>query len=108
MADDQTLAPPPAGLLHDQALAGIRICDFCGQLAGAGAAKWLAAVGGRVDRSEDPAGRGRWDILRGIAPYVDERRGIEFGGGFNNHNTEKYGVTINVRTPRGKELLREI
>jgi benzylsuccinate CoA-transferase BbsF subunit len=100
--DRQDGAPPP------NALAGLRICDFCGQLAGAGAAKWLAAFGAEVIRIEDPERQGRWDILRGIAPYVDERRGIDLGGGFNNHNTEKYGVTINVRTERGKEMLREI
>jgi hypothetical protein len=28
-----------------RALAGIRVCDFTGQLAGAGATKWLAAFG---------------------------------------------------------------
>jgi benzylsuccinate CoA-transferase BbsF subunit len=93
---------PPA------ALAGVRICDFCGQLAGAGATKWLAAFGAEVIRVEDPVRQGRWDILRGIGPYVDERRGIEFGGGFNNHNVEKLGVTINLRTPRGKALLTEL
>jgi benzylsuccinate CoA-transferase BbsF subunit len=90
------------------ALAGLRICDFCGQLAGAGATKWLAAFGAEVIRIEDPVREGRWDILRGIGPYVDERRGLEFGGGYNNHNTQKLGVTINVRTERGKELLTEL
>ena len=94
---------PPAG-----ALAGVRICDFCGQLAGAGATKWLAAFGAEVIRIEDPVREGRWDILRGIGPYVDERRGLEFGGGYNNHNTGKLGVTINVRTARGKALLTEL
>jgi crotonobetainyl-CoA:carnitine CoA-transferase CaiB-like acyl-CoA transferase len=96
-------APAPAS-----ALAGIRVCDFCGQLAGAGATKWLAAFGAEVIRIEDPVREGRWDILRGIGPYVDERRGLELGGGYNNHNTEKLGVTINVRTERGKELLTEL
>jgi crotonobetainyl-CoA:carnitine CoA-transferase CaiB-like acyl-CoA transferase len=91
-----------------QALAGIRICDFCGQLAGAGATKWLAAFGAEVIRIEDPVREGRWDILRGIGPYVDERRGLEFGGGYNNHNTGKLGVTLNLRTERGKQLLTEL
>jgi crotonobetainyl-CoA:carnitine CoA-transferase CaiB-like acyl-CoA transferase len=90
------------------ALAGIRICDFCGQLAGAGATKWLAAFGAEVIRIEDPVREGRWDILRGIGPYVDERRGLELGGGYNNHNVEKLGVTINLRTERGKALLAEL
>ena len=39
---------------------------------------------------------------------MDERRGIEFGGGFNNHNIEKLGITLNLRTERGKELLTEL
>ena len=90
------------------ALSGIRICDFCGQLAGAGATKWLAAFGAEVIRIEDPVRQGRWDIMRGIPPYIDERRGIDLGGGFNNHNTEKFGLTIDVRKPRGKDLLAEI
>jgi benzylsuccinate CoA-transferase BbsF subunit len=94
--------------LTPQALAGVRICDFCGQLAGAGATKWLAAFGAEVIRIEDPVRQGRWDILRGIGPFVDERRGIEFGGGYNNHNVGKLGITLNLRTARGKELLTEL
>ena len=91
-----------------EALSSFRICDFTGQLAGAGATKWLASFGAEVIRIEDPVRQGRWDILRGIPPFVDDRRGIEFGGGFNNHNTNKYGITLNLRTERGKELLTEL
>ena len=90
------------------ALAHIRICDFTGQLAGAGATRWLSAFGAQVIRIEDPVNEGRWDILRGSDPNVDHRRGIEFGGGFQNHNVEKLGITLNMRTERAKELLREL
>jgi crotonobetainyl-CoA:carnitine CoA-transferase CaiB-like acyl-CoA transferase len=90
------------------ALGHIRICDFTGQLAGAGATKWLAAFGAEVIRIEDPVKQGTWDILRMMPPFVDERRGVDFGGGFNNHNVEKRGVTLNLRTDRGKELLAEL
>jgi len=90
------------------ALAGIRICDFTGQLAGAGATKWLASFGAEVIRIEDPVRQGRWDILRGLDPFVDDRRGIDMGGGFNNHNTDKRGITLNLRTDKGKELLAEL
>ena len=90
------------------ALQGIRICDFTGQLAGAGATKWLAAFGAEVIRIEDPVREGRWDILRGGEPYIDERRGVNLGGAFNNHNADKLGITLNLRTERGKELLREL
>lgn len=87
-----------------QALAGIRICDLTGQLAGAGATRQLAALGAQVIRIEDPVRQGRWDLLRGLEPFVDERRGIDLSAGFNNHNVEKLGVTLNLRTERGREL----
>lgn len=90
------------------ALEGFRICDFTGQLAGAGATKWLASFGAEVIRIEDPERQGRWDILRGNAPFKDERRGINLGGAFNNHNTDKTGITINTRTEKGKEVLTRL
>ncbi|EGJ32849.1 putative acyl-CoA transferases/carnitine dehydratase, partial [Moorena producens 3L] len=93
---------------EETALGRYRICDFTGQLAGAGATKWLAAFGAEVIRIEDPVREGRWDILRTMPPFVDDRRGVDFGGGFQNHNVEKKGITLNLRTDRGKELLREI
>ncbi|MBO0730954.1 MAG: CoA transferase [Acidimicrobiaceae bacterium] len=89
-------------------LSAFRICDFSGQLAGAGSTRFLAAFGAEVIRIEDPVRQGRWDILRGLPPFRDERRGIEFGAGFQNHNVNKLGITLNLRTERGKELLREL
>ena len=91
-----------------QALENVRICDFTGQLAGAGATKILAAFGAEVIRIEDPVHRGKWDILRGVPPWVGDARGLEAGGAFNNHNAGKLGVTLNLREPRAKELLREL
>ena len=91
-----------------QALESFRICDFTGQLAGAGATKWLASFGAEVVRIEDPLREGRWDILRGTPPFVDERRGIDFGGAFNNHNAGKLGITLNLRTAKAKEILARL
>lgn len=87
------------------ALAGLRVCDLSGQLAGAGATRTLAAFGAEVIRVEDPVREGRWDILRGVPPFRGKQRGVEAGGAFNNHNVGKLGVTINTRTERGRELL---
>ena len=36
------------------------------------------------------------------AILIRERRGIELGGGFNNKNVEKLGVTLNLRSERGR------
>jgi crotonobetainyl-CoA:carnitine CoA-transferase CaiB-like acyl-CoA transferase len=90
------------------ALAHIRICDLSGQLAGAGATRYLAAFGAQVIRVEDPVRQGRWDILRGSIPHVDDRRGVELGGAFNNHNANKLGVTLNLRLDTGRDLLRRL
>ncbi|MEM7272268.1 MAG: CoA transferase [Actinomycetota bacterium] len=90
------------------ALSHLRVCDFTGQLAGAGATKWLAAFGAEVIRIEDPVTGGRWDLLRGSPPYKDDRRGIEFGPVFNNHNVNKLGVTIDLRTADGLALVEEL
>ena len=95
-------------VMGSAALSHLRICDFTGQLAGAGATRHLAALGAEVIRIEDPARRGRWDILRGAPPFKDERRGNEFGSAFQNHNVAKLGITINMRTERGKELFSEL
>ena len=91
-----------------EALSSFRICDFTGQLAGAGATKWLASFGAEVIRIEDPLRQGRWDILRGTPPFVDERRGINLGGAFNNHNAGKYGITLNLRTAKAKRILEQL
>ena len=91
-----------------QALDSFRICDFTGQLAGAGATKWLASFGAEVVRIEDPVREGRWDILRGTPPFVDERRGVDMGGAFNNHNAGKHGITLNLRAEKGREILARL
>jgi benzylsuccinate CoA-transferase BbsF subunit len=93
---------------HDGALSHIRICDLSGQLAGAGATRVLAAFGAQVIRIEDPVTRGLWDIVRQIGPYIEGDHGPDGGTGFINHNVEKLGITLNLRTARGKELLAEL
>ena len=93
---------------HNSALSGIRICDFTGQLAGAGATKILATLGAQVIRVEDNINKGGWDIFRGTGPWPDERRGVSLGGAFNNHNIEKLGMTLNMRDSRAKDLLSEL
>lgn len=90
------------------ALGGLRVCDLTGQLAGAGATRFLAAFGAEVIRVEDPVREGTWDILRGAPPYRGGARGIDAGGAFNNHNVEKLGVTIDLRDERGRELFRRL
>jgi benzylsuccinate CoA-transferase BbsF subunit len=105
---DPEPAGPATGVGSRQPLEHVRICDFTGQLAGAGATRFLAAMGAQVIRIEDPVRQGRWDILRGAPPYPPGLSGLESGGAFNNHNVEKLGVTLNVKTDTGRQLLSEL
>jgi benzylsuccinate CoA-transferase BbsF subunit len=99
-ASDRERSRPP--------LSGIRVCDLSGQLAGAGATRTLAAFGAQVIRVEDPRRQGRWDIMRGSPPYVDDRRGLELGCAYNNANVEKLAITLDLRQERGRELVRAL
>ncbi len=89
-------------------LSSIRICDLSGQLAGAGATRLLAALGAEVIRVEDPSNDGSWDLLRVAGPFPEGKVGTNRSAAFNNHNVGKLGVTLNLRTEEGRELLREL
>jgi crotonobetainyl-CoA:carnitine CoA-transferase CaiB-like acyl-CoA transferase len=91
-----------------KALERFRIVDFGGVLAGAGATRILAAFGADVIRVEDPTNQGRWDVIRGSPPYPTGEAGLELSGGFNNHNAEKRGVTLNLKSEGGRQLLRKL
>jgi crotonobetainyl-CoA:carnitine CoA-transferase CaiB-like acyl-CoA transferase len=91
-----------------RALGRFRIVDFGGVLAGAGATRILAAFGADVIRVEDPSNQGRWDVVRGSPPYPTGEAGLELSGGFNNHNVEKRGITLNLKTEGGRRLLRKL
>jgi benzylsuccinate CoA-transferase BbsF subunit len=91
-------------------LAGIRVADFCWMGVGACATRLLADFGAEVVRIED---RNRLDMPRRLPIYKGEARtyGEEDanpdpnkGGLFNNYNRNKLGVTINMRSPKGKAL----
>jgi crotonobetainyl-CoA:carnitine CoA-transferase CaiB-like acyl-CoA transferase len=91
-------------------LAGVRVADFCWMGVGACATRLLADFGAEVIRIED---RNRLDMPRRLPIYKGEARtyGEEDanpdpnkGGLFNNYNRNKLGVTINMRTRKGRAL----
>jgi len=92
-------------------LAGIRVADFCWMGVGAIATRMLADLGAQVIRIED---RKRLDMPRrlpinktaGARAYGDEDPDPDpnAGGLFNNFNRNKLGITLNMRSPRGRAL----
>jgi len=96
-------------------LAGIRVADFCWMGVGSVATRLLADFGADVIKIED---RVRIDTPRRLPIYKDEPArnfGEEVidadpnkGGLFNNYCRNKLGVTINMRTPRGRDLAERL
>jgi benzylsuccinate CoA-transferase BbsF subunit len=92
-------------------LAGVRVTDFCWMGVGAIATRLLADFGAEVVRIED---RNRLDMPRRLPLYKDgdvRSYGEEDpnpdpnkGGMFNNYNRNKLGITLNMRSERGREL----
>jgi crotonobetainyl-CoA:carnitine CoA-transferase CaiB-like acyl-CoA transferase len=96
-------------------LAGIRVADFCWMGVGSVATRLLADFGAQVIKIED---RIRIDTPRRLPIYKDEPArnfGEEVldadpdkGGLFNNYSRNKLGVTINLRTPAGRDLAERL
>jgi crotonobetainyl-CoA:carnitine CoA-transferase CaiB-like acyl-CoA transferase len=84
-------------------LEGIRICDLTQFWAGPFATQYLAHLGAEVIKVE-PAGRG--DRQRTSA--VPRANPGEWVAIFNGTNVNKHGCTLDITTPDGKALLRQL
>lgn len=92
--------------MNQDALKGIRIADFSWIWAGPYAASLLAFMGAEVIKIES---RGRIDQTRkGTMMDTDDFDGLNGSPTFNNANLNKMGVTLNLATPEGVRLAREI
>ena len=84
------------------ALEGLKVLDFCWVAVGPMTTKYLAEFGANVVRVESSK---RPETLRRAAPFKDGVHGINRSGYFANYNANKYGVTIDMRHPRAKDLV---
>ena len=88
----------PQAALEDLTI--LDLCDEKGHLVG----KLLGEMGARVIKIEPPGG----DSARNVAPFrgdVPDRDGSLYFWAFN---TAKEGVTLNLETPRGREMLKAL
>ena len=89
-----------------QALAGVRVVDFTWVRAGPWATRWLGALGAEVIKVEWPdSERGRGE---GIATPPGYEVGLNTSGNFNDTNPNKLGITLNLRSPKGLELIKRL
>ncbi len=86
-------------------LAGLRVADFCWMIAGPATTRILADFGATVTKIESEA---RIDSIRTIGIQPPGESSVETNGVFNDTNTNKHSVTLNLGDPRGVELAKQI
>src|SRR5438046_2981646 len=85
-------------------LADVRILELGGSIAGAFCGKLLAGFGAEVVKIEPPAG----DPCRRLGPFAHGRVDSESSLPFLYLNTGKQSITLDVRSPTGQDLLRQL
>jgi crotonobetainyl-CoA:carnitine CoA-transferase CaiB-like acyl-CoA transferase len=78
-------------------------------VAGPNATRLLATMGAEVIRVEWHDDRAL-DMLRGVGPRVPggEADSVNRSGLFNNINPGKYGITLNMNVPQGRDLFKRL
>lgn len=83
--------------------AGLRVADFAWVGVGPTVSKYLADHGAEVIRVES----GTYpEALRRAGPFVNNTPGQDNSGYFANFNSSKRGITVNLKHPKGPELLK--
>ena len=92
--------------MNMRSLEGVRVVDFSWVRAGPWATRWLGALGAEIIKVEWPENeRGR---MTGQMTPPSIERTPNTNGNFNDTNANKRGITVNVRTPRGLELVKRL
>jgi crotonobetainyl-CoA:carnitine CoA-transferase CaiB-like acyl-CoA transferase len=86
-------------------LAGIKVADISWIAAGPLTAMWLANYGATVVRVESAV---RIDGMRSTPPMAEGKFGINRSGYWASCNSNKYGITLDMNLPRGKEVARRL
>jgi len=89
----------------EQALTGVKIIDLTWHIAGPFCTKLLADYGADVVKIEMP---GTGDPARKMGPFLRNEPHPERSGLFLYLNTDKRGITVNLKSSAGKKILREL
>jgi crotonobetainyl-CoA:carnitine CoA-transferase CaiB-like acyl-CoA transferase len=91
--------------MPEGALADMTVLDLTHYIAGPYCTKLLAMYGAEVIKIERP---GSGDPTRQAGPFPNDQPHAEKSGLFLHLNTNKQSVTLNLKHPRGQELVREL
>ena len=91
------------------ALSGIRVLDFTWVRAGPWCTRWLGALGAEVIKVEWPENPSTRGIGRPVpAPVPGFEATLNNNGHFSDTNANKLSITLNTRTPRGIDLIKQL
>ena len=85
-------------------LEGLKVLDLGQDISAAFCARLFADLGARVVKVEPPVG----DPCRDLGPYPGDLPDREGSGLFLSLNTNKLGVTLNLESATGRELLLQL
>ncbi|MFH1486459.1 MAG: CoA transferase [Chloroflexota bacterium] len=91
--------------MSQKALAGVKVVELCHMVCGPYAAKLMADLGAEVVKVEEPGGG---DPARSRGPFLRDVPHGERSGLFLYLNTNKLGITLNLRKPEGKKAFKQL
>jgi crotonobetainyl-CoA:carnitine CoA-transferase CaiB-like acyl-CoA transferase len=86
-------------------LEGVKVLDFTRAALGPLAVKTLSDYGAEVIKFES---RSRPDNMRAVGPFKDNVTGLDRSGSFNQWNTGKLSVAINLAHAKGVEIAKRL
>lgn len=88
-----------------QAFEGVNVADFTWAIVGPMTAEYFSNHGASVVHVESSK---RVDVMRTYMPYKDGIPGVDRAGGFANYNTQKYGMTLDLKKSSGVEVAKRL
>ncbi|HEY4669014.1 MAG TPA: CoA transferase [Tepidiformaceae bacterium] len=99
------MTPPKRNQTLEKPFRGLRVADMAWVGVGPTVSKYLADHGAEVIRVESSTYP---EALRRVGPFVDDEPGIDRSGYYANFNSSKLGMSVNLKHPRGPELVKRL
>ncbi len=91
--------------MAEQPLSDVRVLDLTWHIAGPACTKFFADYGADVIKIERP---GEGDPARSLGPFYQDDPHPEKSGLFLFLNTNKRSITLNLKTPTGKKIFKQL
>ena len=90
--------------MSEQALSGLKVVELGNFISAPYCTKLMADLGAEVRKVEDPSG----DESRRYGPFLNGEPHYEKSGLYLYLNTNKLGITLDVKTKTGQKILKKL